>query len=130
MATTTIGVFLPYASNDYGQSTPTVMEDHNYQRQSNSYYLYVHYEGQDLEDWTVAEALGWASMKVSGTNSYCPFLMVGYNGTDNIAAVTIIHDIGQGAPTFGFMDVYVPEPFTLLLLTGGAGIVIRRRKRH
>jgi hypothetical protein len=129
-ATHRIGVFLPYHSNDWGQSTPTVMEDHNYQRQSNSYYLYVHGEGEDLEDWTVAEALGWASMKVSGTNSYCPFLMVDSNGADKIAALTIIHDVGsQGSPTFGFMDIYVPEPATMLLLATGGLLLVKRKRR-
>ena len=119
-----VGVFLPYHSNNWGSGM--CLEDHNYNLQTNSFYVMVHGEGADLEDWSLAEG-AWHSMKV-GDGSYCPFLSVDSNGADKVQAVTIIHDIGQGSPTFGFMDIYVPEPATLLMLTAGVGLLIRRRR--
>ena len=61
--------------------------------------------------------------------SYCPFVMV-EDAEEPIQAVTIIHDCyALGKLTYGFMDVYVPEPATLsLVVIGAAGLLLRRRR--
>ncbi len=47
----------------------------------------------------------------NGQDTYCPFLMVESNGTEPIGAVTLLMDgISQGAPVFGFMDIYTVNP--------------------
>jgi hypothetical protein len=44
-------------------------------------------------------------------NGYAPFIKVTWNGTDPIKSVCVFQDAGwQGAPTFGFFDVYAKRP--------------------
>ena len=120
------GVFLPAHSNTWSSDDAESWDDHNYVGQTATVDVYVHGVG---EDWTAAEHFS-VSLNPSGTGSYCPFLMV--EDTDAIDAVTIIHNSGiHSSPTYGFMDVYsdVPEPMTMgLLLTGAAGLLIRRKR--
>ncbi|HET6428995.1 MAG TPA: PEP-CTERM sorting domain-containing protein [Phycisphaerae bacterium] len=120
------GVFLPAHSNTWSDDDDLSWDDHNYVLQTATVDVYVRNVG---EDWTTAEHVA-ISLNPSGNGSFCPFLMI--EDTEGIDAVAIIHDSGAyGSPTYGFMDVYsdVPEPMTMgLLLTGAAGLLIRRKR--
>jgi hypothetical protein len=115
---TEFGVFLPCASNNWGNVPP--YNDYNYQQANYVLDVYVLHPG---DTFATAEH---TQMSVTG---YCPFLEV--DDAAGISSVVVVDNAGpQGGPTFGFMDAYsnVPEPATLSVLALGAMSLIRRRK--
>jgi len=100
----TFGVFLPAATNIHSTQNPP--DDHNFVKMTQSVHVLIQGEGDSL-----AEAQHEYVSLFLGNGSYCPFLMVEWNGNTPIAAVSVIHDCYvDHSPTFGFMDVYAAAP--------------------
>jgi hypothetical protein len=117
------GVFLPASSNSYGSQPGQYFDDQNFMAQDRSVWVIVEDEGD-------APGQG-ESQYVSLGGGYCPFLSIQWDGVYRIRKVTVIHDVSETCDRgVGFMDVYiVPEPASLvLLLSAGAGLLLRRRR--
>ncbi len=100
----TFGVFLPGATNIHSTENPP--DDHNFVKMTQSVHVLIQGEGDSL-----AQAQHEYVSLYLGNGSYCPFLMVEWNGNTPITAVSVIHDCyADHSPTFGFMDVYACAP--------------------
>lgn len=117
------GVYLPASSNNWSTDPEKVLDDHNYQLQDRSVWIYI----EDEDDLPGEGERQYVSLE----NGYCPFLSVEWDGEYRITKVQIIHDSSEQADRgVGFMDVYtiVPEPTSLLLLAPGLWLVRRKRR--
>jgi hypothetical protein len=115
---TEFGVFLPAASNNYGQTPPA--NDYN--------YVQVDTMHLDVYVLNPGDTFATAQHIPATTNGYCPFLEI--TDSAGIAGVVVLQNANLfNGPTFGFMDVYsnVPEPMTLALISLGLLAVARRR---
>lgn len=94
------GVFLPSATNNWGDDPQYVNDDQNFLLQDRSVWV-------TIVDDSGATLQEYVSLKVGGASTYCPFLAIEWDGSHRITKVSIIHDVGENTDRgVSFMDVY------------------------